>query len=188
MKKVLITASVLSLFVLSAFTAATQGKLISKDTHISFFSHTSVEDITANNYKVVSTLDTSTGALVYSVPMQSFEFEKALMQKHYNSKKFLDTKTYPKAKFIGKIMNVENVNFTENGTYEATVTGDLTIKDKTNPISEKVTISVESGKVSINTKMNLTLSNYGVTFSGGKPSKNIAKEIEITVKAVYPNN
>lgn len=186
MKKVSLIAIVLSLFVLSAFTVA-QDKLISKDTHISFFSHTSVEDITANNYKVVSTLDTSTGAIVYSVPMQSFEFEKALMQKHYNSKKFLDTKTYPKAKFIGKITNIANVDFTKNGTYEANVTGDLTIKDKTNSVNEKATITVEDSKVSLNTKMNLTLSNYGVTFSGGKPSKNIAKELEVTVKAVYAN-
>lgn len=184
MKKVLLTAIVLSLFALSAFTVI-PNKLISKDTHISFFSHTSVEDITANNYKVVSTLDTSTGALVYSVPMQSFEFEKALMQKHYNSDKFLDTKTFPKSKFIGKITNVENVDFTKDGTYEASVTGDLTIKDKTNQINEEATITVENGQVSLNTKMILTLSSYGVTFSGGKPSKNIAKDIEITVKAVY---
>lgn len=184
MKKVSLIASVLSLFVLTAFTVI-QDKLISKDTHISFFSHTSVEDITANNYKVVSTLVPSTGAIVYSVPMQSFEFEKALMQKHYNSKKFLDTKTYPKAKFIGKITNVTNVDFTKDGNYEASVTGELTIKDKTNPIDEKAIITVENGQVSLNTKMNLTLSNYGVTFSGGKPSKNIAKDIEVTVKAVY---
>ena len=148
MKKVLITAVVLSLFVLSAFTV-TQNKLISKDTHISFFSHTSVEDITANNYKVVSTLDTSTGAIVYSVPMQSFEFEKALMQKHYNSDKFLDTKTYPKAKFVGKITNLTNVDFTKDGTYDVSVTGDLTIKDKTNSINEKATIIVELSLIHI---------------------------------------
>ena len=186
MKKVSLTAIVLSLFVLSAFTTPVS-KLVSKDTHISFFSHTAVEDITANNYKVVSTLDTTTGDIVYSVPMQSFEFEKALMQKHYKSSKFLDTKKHPKAKFTGKISNLESVDFTKDGSYETDVTGDLTIKDKTNPINEKATIAVEGGKVSLTTKMNLVLGDYGVTFSGGKPSTNIAKEIEVTVKAVYAN-
>lgn len=52
------------------------GKLVSKNAHINFLSHTTLEDITANNYKVVSTLETTTGDVVYSVPMQSFEFEK----------------------------------------------------------------------------------------------------------------
>ncbi|MDZ7646526.1 MAG: hypothetical protein U5K54_04765 [Cytophagales bacterium] len=33
------------------------GKLVSKNAHISFFSHTAVKDITANNYKVVSTFE-----------------------------------------------------------------------------------------------------------------------------------
>ena len=186
MKKVSFTAIVLSLFLLTSFTV-TQDKLVSKSTHISFYSHTSVEDIVANNYKVVSTLETSTGNIVYSVPMQSFEFEKSLMQKHYNSKKFLDTKTYPKAKFIGTITNLESIDFTKDGSYNATVTGKLTIKDQTNPINEKAIITVTDGKVSLDTKMNLTLSDYGVVFSDGKPSENIAKELEVTVKAVYGN-
>lgn len=184
MKKVSLTAIVLSLFVISAFTT-TVDKLVSKDTHISFFSHTAVEDITADNYKVVSTLDTSTGDIVFSVPMQSFEFEKALMQKHYNSKNFLNTKKYPKAKFTGKISDLASVDFAKNGNYQVDVTGNLTIKDKTNPINEEATITIEGDKVSLDTKMNLVLGNYGITFSGGKPSTNIAKEIEITVKAEY---
>ena len=132
---------------------------------------------------MVSTLDKATGDVVFSVPMQSFEFEKSLMQKHYNSAKFLDTKTYPKSKFKGKITDLSKVDFAADGTYEVDVTGDLTIKDKTNSVNEKATITVAGGKVSLDTKMNLTLGDYGVTFSGGKPSKNIAKELEITVKA-----
>lgn len=75
MKKLSLIAISLALFTLSAFKPIAN-KMVSKDGHISFFSHTTIEDITANNYKVVSTIDTSTGDVVYSVPMQSFEFEK----------------------------------------------------------------------------------------------------------------
>ena len=186
MKKVSFTVIVLSLLIFSAFTTP-KAKLISKDTHISFYSHTAVEDITANNYKVISTLDTATGDIVYSVPMQSFEFEKALMQKHYNSKKFLDTKNHPKSKFKGKISDLTSVSFDKDGTYEVIVTGDLTIKGTTNAIEEKASITVEGGKVSLNTKMKVVLGAYGITFSGGKPSSNIAKEIEVTVTSIYGN-
>lgn len=183
--KILSTSAIfLSVLIFSAFKPIT-GKLVSKDTHISFFSHTPVEDITANNYKVISTIDTNTGDIVLSVPMQSFEFEKALMQKHYNSSKFLNTKKFPKAKFIGKIDNLESVNFNKDGVYQVTVSGDLTIKENTKPLNEKATIKIEDGKVTLKSKLNVILAEYGITFSGGKPSTNISKEVEVSVTAIY---
>lgn len=175
---------VLSVLILSGFKSIT-GKLISKDTHISFYSHTSFEDITANNYKVISTLDTSTGDVVFSVPMQSFEFEKTLMQKHYNSGKFLNTKKFPKSKFIGKITNLETVEFSKDGTYQIMVSGDLTIKGTTRTLNEKATIKIEGGKVSLETKIDIELAGFGITFSGGKPSTNIAKVVQVSVTAIY---
>ncbi len=161
------------------------GKLVSRNAHISFFSHTSLEDITANNYKVVSTLETSTGDVVFSVPMQSFEFEKALMQEHYNSKDFLNTKAFPKAKFEGKISNISTVNFSQDGTYAVDVNGNMTIKETTKPVIAKGTVTIKEGKVNATTKFNLVLADYEVAFKKGKPSTNIAKEIEITVHADY---
>ena len=128
MNKLSVAVIAIAVFSLTAFKPFA-GKLVSKDAHISFFSHTAVVDITANNYKVVSTLDPTTGEVVYSVPMQSFEFEKALMQKHFNSKDFLNTKKYPKAKFTGKITNLEAVDFEKDGTYEVMVTGNLNIRE-----------------------------------------------------------
>lgn len=160
-------------------------KLVSKDTHISFYSHTAVEDITANNYKVVSTVDKTTGDIVFSVPMQSFEFEKSLMQKHFNSDDFLDTKQFPKAKFVGKITNLQAVDFSKDGTYQATASGELTIKDVTKQVNEKGIIKVESGNVTVSLKLNITLSDYKITFSKGKPSTNIAKNVELDVTAIY---
>ena len=160
-------------------------KLVSKSGHISFFSHTAVEDITANNYKVTSTIETTTGDVVFSVPMQSFEFEKSLMQEHYNSKDFLNTKAFPKAKFTGKITNLNEIDFTKNGTYNAMVTGDLTIKETTKPITSKGTVTVKGGVITSETKFNLILADYAIMFKKGKPSTNIAKEIEITVHAEH---
>lgn len=160
-------------------------KLVSNDAHISFFSHTPFEDITCNNYKVVTTLEQQTGDVVFSVPMQSFEFEKALMQKHFNSSDFLDTKKYPKAKFTGKISNLSEINFSKDGTYQANATGELTIKEVTKPVTATGTITVLNGKVTLNSKMNITLADYNITFSKGKPSTNIAKDVEVTTTSVY---
>lgn len=169
---------------LLAFTP-TVSKLTSSKTHIKFFSTTPAEDIEANNYKSVSTIDTKSGDIVFSVPMQSFEFEKALMQKHFNQGKFLDTKTHPKAKLVAKITNLNEVNFEKDGTYTANVSGEMTIKGKTNPITEKASITVSGGTISLNSKFNITLAEYGVAFEKGKPASNVAKTVEVTVVAEY---
>ncbi|WP_291372635.1 YceI family protein [Cyclobacterium sp.] len=182
-KSIVLVASLIML--ISAAFVSPFEKLVSQKTHISFFSSTPVEDITADNYKATSTLDTSTGELVFSVPMQSFEFEKALMQKHYNGKDFLDTKSFPKSKFVGKISNLDQVDFTRDGTYVALVIGEMTIKDVTNPIEEKGTIMVQGGKVAAESTFELTLADYGINFEKGKPASNIAKTIEITFKGEY---
>lgn len=184
MKKVaIISGLILFVGVLASFTIS--GKLTSKKSHISFYSHTSIEDITANNYKSVSTLDTKTGELVFSVPMQSFEFEKALMQKHYNSKDFLDTKKFPKAKLVATITDISGVKFDTDGTYNVNVKGDMTIKGETNKISEKATLTVKGTALTLKSKFKITLADYKIAFESGKPSTNIAKTLDINVETVY---
>lgn len=164
---------------------AQNSKLVNKNGHINFYSHTEVEDITADNFKVVSTLDISTGAVVFSAPMQSFEFEKSLMQKHYNGPKFLDTKKFPKAKFKGSIVNLAQVDFQKEGVYNAEVKGTLTMHGVTKDVSEKGTITIAGETVKVDAKMNITLDDFEIAFKKGKPSKNIAKFVEVTINTEY---
>lgn len=186
MQKIALTfAMILSAVLLLSF-SSNFAKFSSSKTHIWFFSSTPVEDITAHNYQAVSTLDSQTGEIVFSVPMQSFEFEKSLMQKHYNSADFLDTQKWPKAKFVGKITNPATVDFGKAGTYPVDIEGQLTIRDKTNPIKEKGTITIDAdGTIKASSKFNLTLADYGVAFKDGKPSTNISKTIEINFEGEY---
>jgi polyisoprenoid-binding protein YceI len=181
MKKSFLT--IIALVTIS-LTAVAQKQTSSK-THIKFFSTTAAKNIEANNYKSVSTLDTNSGEIVFSVPMQSFEFEKALMQEHFNSKKFLDTKTNPKAKLKAKLTNLDKINFGKDGSYIADIDGELTINGVTNSIKEKATITVKGGKINLSSKFNLKLAEYKVAFKKGKPSTNIAKTVEVTVEANY---
>lgn len=185
MKKVTVSVIVSAVAIgIMAFTPIAD-KLVTSKTHIKFFSTTTAENIEAHNYKSVGTVDTKTGEVVFSVPMQSFEFEKSMMQKHFNSAKFLDTKTYPKAKLTGKIINLSEIDFGKDGTYNATIKGDMTIKAKTNPVNEKGTITVKGSTISVNSKFNITLADYDIAFEKGKPSTNIAKTVEVTVDAEY---
>lgn len=161
------------------------GKLVSTKSQVDIFSHTDAEDIKANNFASLATLNKENGDVIVSVPMQSFEFEKALMQKHFNSEKFLDTKAFPKAKFKGKITNLKDIDFSKDGIYNVNVTGEMTIKETTNTVHEKGTITIKNNVVTVDTKLKVVLADYKIAFEKDKPSKNIAKTIDVTFKIVY---
>tara|TARA_R110002050_G_scaffold66423_1_gene143455 strand:+ start:1779 stop:2327 length:549 start_codon:yes stop_codon:yes gene_type:complete len=180
-KLILLIAS--ALFLGSAFSA--DSTKISKQTHIKFFSSTPAEDIEAHNYKSIATLDSETGELVFSVPMQSFDFEKRLMQKHFNQEDFLNTKKFPKAKLIAKIINLEAVNFEENGNYKVQITGEMTIKGVRQEFNGTGLVIIKEDAIDLDSKFMLTLADYGIAFEKGKPAKNIAKEVEVTVEANF---
>jgi len=184
MKKSIVSIASVLVLVFCATQSFAQ-KSVSQKTSISFYSHTPIEDIKSNNYKSVSTLDQTTGEIVFSVPMQSFEFEKELMQKHFNSSDFLDTKKEPKAKLVAKITNLTQINFKKDGTYNVEVSGDLTIKGVTKAISEKATFIIKNSSITLKSKFGIRLADYGIAFKKGKPSTNIAKTIETTVEAEY---
>jgi polyisoprenoid-binding protein YceI len=185
MKKIFFLGSVLAIvFTLFAFSPPS-GKLVSTRVHIEFFSTTPAENIQANNNTTVSTLNTETGKFVFSVPMQGFEFKKSLMQKHFNSGKFLDTKKFRKAKLKGEITNFSQINFEEDGVYQAEIEGEMAIKGVTQSFKDKGTVTVKSGKIEVNSEFNITLADYGITFVKGKPSSNIAKTVEVSVQAEY---
>jgi hypothetical protein len=95
--------------------------------HIRFYSHTSIEDIEAHNYQVLSTLDILSGDIGFIVPVKEFEFKIALMQQHFNEN-YMESDKFPEARFTGRILNVKAVSFGKPGVYPVVVTGDLTIK------------------------------------------------------------
>ncbi|NOZ35867.1 MAG: YceI family protein [Chlorobi bacterium] len=182
MKKVTLILAAIAI----SFAGFSQKTYITKNAYAKLFSHTVAEDISAENYKVISKINIETGDLIVSVPVQSFTFEKALMQKHFNMPNFMDSKQFPKIKFKGKF-DASKVDFTKDGKYPVTVTGNLTIRAVTKPISQEGTITVKDGKISANSVFIVkNIFQYGV----GKPTKkskreNIAEDIKITFRANY---
>ena len=169
-----------------SFAAQAQERYVSTKTHIKFFSTTPVEDIEAHNYASVSTLDQSTGDVVFSVPIQSFEFEKAMMQQHFNNEHFLESNVYPKSKFKATITNLEDIDFTKKGAYQAEIQGEMTIKGQSRPIKETGTITVQAETLTVNAVFSLTLADYDITFDYSEMvSTKIAKNVEVTVVAEY---
>jgi len=84
------------------FASVNAQKLVSKNSHIWFFSHTPMEDIEGHNRQAVSILDPATGDLVFNLLVKSFEFKVALMQEHFNEN-YMESDKFPKAAFKGKL-------------------------------------------------------------------------------------
>ena len=158
-------------------------KLIAKAGHIGFYSYTPVEDIEAHNRQVVSILDPSNGSLQFSLLIKSFEFEKKLMQEHFNEN-YMESDTYPKATFSGIISNFSTVDIGTDGSYDVDVTGDLTIHGVTKKINTKGTIHIKNKVVSATAKFIVAPSDYAISIPS-LVEKNIAKEIEVNVNVTY---
>ncbi len=169
----------LLIFTILGLGSAQAQKYITKTGHIRFFSSTPVEDIEAHNRQVNSALDQQTGDFVFKVLMKSFQFEKALMQEHFNEN-YVESDKFPNAAFTGKVLNINSIDFSKNGIYNATVEGDLTIKGVTKKVSEKGTFEVKNGTVIGKTTFNLLLSDFGIKIPN-TVANNISKTIQIDV-------
>jgi polyisoprenoid-binding protein YceI len=174
---------IFSIIILSLFSSVNAQKYMTKNGFISFYGHTSMEDMKADNNQVASVLDISTGELVFQVLIKSFHFDRALMEEHFNEN-YMESDKFPKATFKGKITNLQAVNFTKNGTYDVTVEGDLTIRDATNKVSAKGSIEVISGGINANSKFNISPEDYKINIPGVVKEK-IAKNLEVTVTMKY---
>ncbi len=160
-------------------TSVSAQKYITKTGHIRFFSSTPMEDIEAHNRQVNAALDTETGDLVFRVLMKSFQFEKALMQEHFNEN-YVESNKFPNSTFKGKITNIKDVDFTKNGKYDVTIEGDLTIKDATKKITEKGTLEVNGDKVKGLSTFNVLVSDYNIKIPS-TVANNIARSIRVDV-------
>jgi hypothetical protein len=158
-------------------------KYMTKNGYIGFYSHTSMEDIKADNNQVVGALDISSGEMVFQALIKSFHFDRALMEEHFNEN-YMESDKFPKSLFKGKITNLSAVDFSKTGTYNVTVEGDLTIHDVTNKISTKGTIEVVSGGINANSKFNIVPEDYKINIPGVVRDK-FDKTMEITVTMKY---
>ena len=182
MKKLFLLVSILTAFVGTQATFA-QGKYISRNAHVSFFSATPMEDIEAHNRKTASILDSKTGTLTFKMNIKAFEFNKALMQEHFNEN-YMESDKYPNGNFTGKVTNIGDVNFAQNGTYNVTVTGNLTIHGVTKAVSVPGTIVVKDGKVSSKAEFTVLLADYDISIPAAVKNQ-ISKSIKISVDSTY---
>jgi YceI-like domain len=124
-----------------------------------FFSETPVENISAVNKKGIFLLNAEKGDLALSMRMKDFDFPNKLMQEHFNEN-YMESEKYPNATFKGKLN--EKVDFSKDGTYDVSTTGDLTIHGVTKPRTLKGKLTKAGGKMSIICDFDVSLADHNI--------------------------
>ena len=169
------------LFTLTSCALRAQQILICNNAKVSFFSSTIVEDIEGKSAAGRSVIDTKSGNIIFKVRNNSFQFKKKLMQEHFNEN-YMESDKYPESEFKGTIK--DPVNLTVDGTYKATVEGNLNVHGVTKAYRTQADLTVSNGVVTAKAVFKVKIADHGIEI----PTlvfKNIAEFVEVRVQANY---
>lgn len=171
---------ILMALVMSVSVSFAQGMFFTKTGKITFYSKAPLEEIDGKNKTVTAVLDPKSGALQFAAQMKSFEFEKQLMEQHFNEN-YVESDKYPKADFKGTITNNSEINYSKDGTYTAKVKGKLTIHGITKDVETTGTLKINGGKIDANSTFNVLLSDYKISIPSLVKDK-VSNSIKVVVE------
>lgn len=146
--------------------------------HFDATSNKSLEEVDAKTNTGTLVIDAGTGAVEAAVLMKSFQFEKALMQEHFNEN-YVESTKFPKAVFKGKLADATAVKFDRDGTYKINVVGNLTMHGQTKQVTAPAVFTVKGGKVSATTDFSVALADFDIAIPSLVADK-VAKTVKIT--------
>lgn len=164
--------------VLSAGSVQAQ-KYFTREGKISFYSDAPMEKIEAHNQQATAVADFATGAIEFAVLIKAFQFEKALMQEHFNEN-YMESTKFPKAIFKGEILEPGKIDLKKDGSYSAKVKGKLTIKDVTKDVETEGTFIVSKGALSAKAAFKVAVADYNISIPKVVAEK-IAKVVDVKV-------
>ncbi len=173
MKKIILISAAL----IMAGAGISQEKYFTRDGHIKFFSSTPAEDIEADNHKVTTVFDEDKGKLEFAALMKSFEFEKALMEEHFNEN-YVESKEYPKAIFKGVVKDFKMGSYGTKA--DVLVQGKMTLHGVIKDLELYGAIEFKDGKYHMTSKFMINPEDYNIEIPN-IVRDNIANEMEVTV-------
>lgn len=169
MKKLLFFAALFA-----ALSSAQAQKFMTKSGHIEFFAR-SVSDIKAQNNSTFVIIDAGSGQIAFKVLINGFQFEKSLMQTHFNED--MESKTLPDATFEGRLGGFSAANLGTDGVVDVSVAGNLKIHGITRAVTVPGKITVKGGKITgAKAQFKVLLNEYEI-----KPRSGVPGEISIDV-------
>lgn len=149
-----------------------------KTYNISFFSDGPVEDIAAVSKSAQMVLNASTNEIALKVSIKSFDFDKELMEEHFNEK-YMESDKFPNATFSGKIR--DTINYKVDGIYTVTVVGKLTMHGVEKPRTIQGTLTIKGGELFVDCKFTVALKDHAIEVPT-LVAQNIAETVDVTIK------
>ncbi len=152
----------------------------SKESSVRFYSHAPLEDIEATSTKLRGAMTAETGKLLFVIPINSFEFEKQLMQKHFNEQ-YLESDKYPEARFEGKF---KNPPIELSGSNMIQYEGFMTLHGVSRHISGKAELKRVGNSILGHSTISIRLEDYKIKVPR-MVIKNIAEVVEVTINVTF---
>ena len=154
----------------------TDSGIINFEASVPFF-----EEVKAINEKTACVLVTKTGGITCLAYIKKFQFERSLMQEHFN-KNYLESDRYPKAIFKGIIEKFDLKNIDSN-TKEYVIKGKITIHGKSKKIMIYGTIKKVGKGIELISNFPLNTDDFGIEIPYIVRSK-IAKNVNTQITCV----
>ena len=141
------------------------------------FASPSDEDVKAVNNEVSSRI-ADNGQMTFSLLMKGFKFKFAEMQDHFNDQ-YIESSKYPRADFKGSIANLKDVNFSKDGSYKVSVTGDLTMHGVTKSVTANGTVEIKAGKPVASCQFVIVMKDFKVDASS------VTEKVTVDISCQY---
>ena len=174
----------LSLLIVIGLSGFSQTKMITKTGKITFeASVPAFEEVKAKNESVTCVLNPSTGEIASLVLVKGFRFKVALMEEHFNEN-YLESDSYPKATFKGKIDNFEVSKLTAIAK-EYTIKGKMEMHGKSKDMTITASIKKATDGIDIDSNFTINTDDFGIdipSIVSKKVSKKVAVVLDVTLK------
>ncbi len=150
---------------------------------VSFFSSAPVEDIEAVSKEGISVINSKNAAISFKVKMRSFEFEKSLMQEHFNEN-YVESEKYPEAIFKGE--SSSPIDIESKSPQKIVFKGDFTVHgiSRERELPATITLQDNGKSLVLESRFEVACKDHDIKI----PKilwENIAEVIEVTVNANY---
>ncbi len=151
-----------------------------KQGNITFESNAELEVIKASSTKLKGLFNSSSSSFAFTVDINSFEgFNSALQKEHFNEN-YLESQSFPKASFSGKILD----NFDPSKDKQTLrAKGKLDIHGVIKERILEITFTKKNGEYLISSNFNVLLEDHGITIPRIVVQK-ISPTIAVVVNAV----
>lgn len=170
-----------TVFYISGVNGLFAQKYYSKVSQVVFTSDAPLEKIVGRNTNGLIVLDAANGRIECSVLIKGFQFEKALMQDHFNEN-YMESHKFPKGVFKGTITNMQDIHLKKDGTYAAVIKGDLTLHGITKPFSPTGKVVVKGGKITASSSFEIRVADFNIEIPK-VVRENIAENVKVTIQA-----